>query len=153
MWKKLLKQFGAIQKSTRRKKPARSARPTSRAASRPASLTHPIKPIGDETSGVIHSKVRGVSHKNPDGTSRQAIIQQHVHPRQELIVKPEPNNPYGRNALGLWAGKFQIGYIGSNLSDELAAHLRAGGKLQIFVTDITGGEQETLGVNIQIEKR
>lgn len=115
------------------------------------------------TTGVIRSKVRGVSHKNPDGTRRQHIIERYVKVGQSLIVKPEPENPYGDgHAIGLWikarvalvlSGEFQIGYISSELSEEMTRYLNNGGRLEVVVTEVTGGGKKNLGVNIEIRKK
>jgi hypothetical protein len=111
--------------------------------------------------GVIHSKVRGVTHDNPDKKNRQAIIKKHVKVGLPLTARREPNNPVDKNAIGLWVeikgllsrGESQIGYISSELAEELSHFMMKGGRLEIKVTDVTGGgRDESLGVNIEIKK-
>lgn len=99
------------------------------------------------TKGIIHSKVRGVT-----ADDRQAIIQKSVRPGMRLAAIREPKNPHGKNAIGLWAGKRQVGYISSELADEIAPQMDAGKPIIVTVTDLTGnGPGESIGVNIVID--
>lgn len=111
--------------------------------------------------GVIHSKVRGVTRDNPDKKNRQAIIKKQVKVGMPLTARREPNNPVDKNAIGLWVetrgllskGEAQIGYISSELAEELSPFMTKGGRLEIKVTDVTGGgRDESWGVNIEIKK-
>jgi hypothetical protein len=100
-------------------------------------------------TGIIHSKVRGVTFEN-----RQDIIRKAVRPGMRLTAIREPNNPHGGNAIGLWAGQQQIGHLSSDLAEELAPWMDAGKPLTVTVTDMTGnGPGESIGVNIVIDKQ
>lgn len=109
---------------------------------------------------VIHSKVSGVTFTNEDGSNRQQVIRKHCRPGTPLLYAREPSNPRDRNAIGLWVADrrggpgrgHQVGYIGSQLSTELAYHVDRGGTLAIEVLEVTGGTagKEFLGVNIAI---
>lgn len=106
----------------------------------------------------IRSKIRGVTYKDPrSGKPRQQIIRQHVRPGMLLDAIFEPDNPHGDNAIGLWATvgqeRYHIGYIGTELSEKLGPMLRKGEALDVYVTDITGRDKRTLGVNIIIRNR
>jgi hypothetical protein len=101
------------------------------------------------TTGIIHSKVRGVTFEG-----RQDIIRKTVRPGMRLNAIREPNNPHGKSAIGLWAGKSQIGYIGSDLADEIAPQMDAGKPILVTVTELTGtGPGESIGVNIVIDTK
>lgn len=100
------------------------------------------------TTGIIHSKVRGVNFEN-----RQELIKRHVRPGMRLAAIRELQNPHGSNAIGLWAGKVQIGHLSSDLADELAPYMDHGGKITVTVIEFTGGGPgESIGVNIVIDK-
>ena len=55
-------------------------------------------------------RIAGVSFPNPDGSSRQEIIPT-LEPGQELTLKREPKNKFDKNAIAIYAGKKQVGYI------------------------------------------
>lgn len=114
-------------------------------------------------SREIKTKIRGVSHKNQDGSDRQAIIRKHIHGGRELLLAREPDNPYSEtgNAVSVWYEKrgllrrrrLQLGYLGSDLADEVAPLLDQRWRYRVVVLGITGGSrnQPTRGVNIKIE--
>jgi hypothetical protein len=97
------------------------------------------------------SKVSGVTYQNPDGVSRQEIIDQLCFSDQPLLLMREPNNPYSENAIGVWVA-YQIGYVKPELADQLALILDEGGVVEARVTEVTGGTEDkpTLGVNIEL---
>ena len=101
----------------------------------------------------FNSKVVGVSHDNPDGTSRQKIIKANCKAGQALQLKPEPDNPYDHNAIGVWIPAGQIGYIASGrLADDLSTHMKRGTAVSASIDEVTGGkrDQPMCGVNIAI---
>ena len=113
--------------------------------------------------GEFRTKVVGVSHTNPDGSSRQILIARYCHPGMPLIFKREPNNPVDPNTVAVWINirfllifhpEVQIGYISADLAEEFAETIEASGRLQGWITDITGGTREKpiYGVNILINK-
>ncbi|MCF8042869.1 MAG: HIRAN domain-containing protein [Desulfarculaceae bacterium] len=100
----------------------------------------------------FYSKVAGVSHKNPDGTSRQAALRASWEDRP-LILTREPNNPHDSSAIAVFTEDMeQLGYIGSDLSDDLASQMDRGVNVSAAISGITGGGkgQKTLGCNILI---
>ncbi len=76
---------------------------------------------------VIRSTIFGVTFDNRDGSSRKDIIQTYCDAGMELEVRPEPDNPIEKDALGLWVQtrgvlgtrNFQVGYVQSELADKL----------------------------------
>jgi hypothetical protein len=108
---------------------------------------------------TIRSKVVGVTFDNPDGASRQAIIKRFCDAGMELEIRPEPDNPHDENALGVWVrtgGHFgsrglQIGYIRSELADELGESLEKGCEISARILEVTGGGRgKNFGVNIEL---
>lgn len=102
---------------------------------------------------TIHSKIAGVSFNNDDGSSRQQIIQTFCNAGDELTLKREPNNPYGRGnaiAVHLSTGP-QLGYIEHGLSRDLAPKIDAGTRLRVTIAAVTAADKSTLGVDIAIE--
>jgi hypothetical protein len=108
----------------------------------------------------FYSKIYGVTHQNRDGTDRQTIIRDNVTPGMTLIYKREPDNPFDEYAISLWVKtkslwvfetERQIGYLNTNITDDLGPYLDDGGWAQITVKDVTGGGDRNIGVNIFIE--
>jgi hypothetical protein len=117
----------------------------------------PGKP--ERRAEVIRSKIVGVTFDNPDGTSRQRIIERYCTDGMRLEVCPEPDNPVHRNALGLWvrtrglfgSKTFQVGYLRAELADELRDRIDRGWRIWAHILEVTGGGRgENLGVNIEL---
>jgi len=108
-------------------------------------------------SGVFHSKVRGVSHKNSDGTSRQKIIKNHCKYAQRVFFKREPDNPVDKNAVAIFiehrGKRMQIGYVSEDLAEEIGEHIDQK-PLAAYISKVTGGEdgQRNVGVNFFVNK-
>jgi len=102
---------------------------------------------------TIHSKIAGVSFHNDDGSSRQEIIRKFCKAGDQLTLKREPNNRYGRgNAIAVHLlTEQQIGYIEHGLSRDLAPKIDAGTRLRATVAAVTGMDKPTLGVDIAVE--
>lgn len=117
-----------------------------------------------------HSKLVGVSFEG-----RQDIIadiKQLVDDGNDIDLRfrREPDNEYDKDAVAIDAlvpamldgervtheGKYlgiweQIGYIARDKNSELAGVLDAGKKASIKISDITGGDGKSYGVNVYIE--
>ena len=107
----------------------------------------------------IKTKVAGVTFEG-----RQKIIKKHVRAGKSLQLIREPNNPHSRkgNATGIWIvakkGLFggqqhlQIGYLNSDLAEEIAPLLDAKWRYSCYVSAVTGGtrQKKTRGVNVHI---
>ena len=106
----------------------------------------------------VRSKVAGVTHRNSDGVSRQALISRFARRGTSITLIREPNNPYQRNALGVWIDgpgrTVQIGYIKSELLADVIELIDAGRLESIQIAEVTGGDPpRSFGVNIVIKKR
>ncbi len=113
----------------------------------------------------IHTKIRGVTHANPDGANRQDIIRQWCRSGDALYLVREPKNPADSNAIQVRRivcsdapdkpvlGE-QLGYLSRELAEKLAPNIDEHGfVLMAKIMDVTGGDYgRSLGVNIQIEE-
>ena len=113
----------------------------------------------------IHTKIRGVTKKNPDGANRQQIIRRWCHSGDALFLVREPNNLVDPNAILVRRIVYaddqdkkrlgeQLGYVSRELAEDLAPKMdRDGFVLMAWIMNVSGSEdEETLGVNIQIEE-
>ena len=97
-----------------------------------------------KTLRKIYSKVAGVTFPNRDGTDRQFFIREHCREGVELELIPEADNPYCKDALGVWAPRgigerVQIGYVPREIQDDVLWFWRAGRVTKVAILDVTGG--------------
>ena len=103
----------------------------------------------DETR-YFHAKVVGVTHSNPDGTSRQRIIAG-CYPCEVLRLQPEPENPVDKNAIAvLRASGKQIGYLDAELACEVAGRIACGWHYIPIIKEIRGEDSPSLGILLLI---
>ena len=111
----------------------------------------------------FHSKIAGVSHRNPNGTDRQRLIARlRIGEELELVAERNQHDP---NAMALhrqrgffgFAGGEQLGYLPADVARRLADDIRSGaidrvGTIAVYISDLTGGTRDkpTRGVNIEI---
>jgi hypothetical protein len=113
---------------------------------------------------TIHTKIRGVTKTNPDGTDRQEIISKWCGCGDALYLARERGNPVHANAIQVLrvvcpdgpddphVGE-QLGYVSHELADDLAPDMDEHGFVLLAkILEVTGAEDgHSLGVNIQIE--
>lgn len=77
-------------------------------------------------AGIEIFKVAGVSHRE------QNLQNADFSPGRQLTLIPEPNNPYDKNAVGVWNAtrRLQIGYVPKESAAKIARRLRFGEDLQ-----------------------
>ena len=99
----------------------------------------------------IYSKLSGVTHHNPDGTSRQEIIGELCYKGQTLMLIREPNQ-YSYNNIGIYIA-YQVGYVNPEMAELLAPFMDSGGSVEAQISEITGGtdDKPTLGVNVTLK--
>lgn len=108
---------------------------------------------------AFNTKLVGVTKPAPDGTDRQRIIAKFVSEGMILELKPEPENKYDKNAIGVWIHvkgffsnkRFHIGYISAEIADRLSGEIQGGKEVKAKVKNVTGGSGRALGVNISID--
>jgi hypothetical protein len=98
------------------------------------------------------SKVVGVSHNNPDGSSRQDILSK-CRDSEKIILKREPDNPYDKYAIGVFRENgAMLGYLKQN--PLLADHIDKGGEVIARISQIVGGtEGKSYGCVLKITKK
>lgn len=101
--------------------------------------------------------------RNSNGRERQDYILAYCKEGMRIHLRPEPDNPHDKNAVGCWitarafiffTADVQIGYLPAEHAGEIARYFAAGGHVDCVVTSVTGGTRDkpTLGVNIEIRK-
>ncbi len=107
-------------------------------------------------SELINSKIVGVSNLNKDSTSRQEIIRELIYNGDSLMLEREPHNEYAPNAIAVYFDSpnldehLQVGYLHNSLADRLAPLMDTGRVITAEVSEVTGLDQATRGVNIQL---
>ena len=100
----------------------------------------------------FYSRIAGVSYKNRDGSSRQAIIRR-CRIGEPLRFQCEPDNPVDPKPVAiLRANGEQVGYLEARTASELHREIASGELIPCYITDLTGGTRDkpTRGVNIYI---
>jgi len=104
----------------------------------------------------FHTNISGVTYENPDRTSRQEIIRRFCKPGMPVVLIREPYNQYGDQTVGVWLNKLvnkrimQIGYIKSEIAEEIADQIDRGLVVLAEIEEVTGGTKDkpTFGVNL-----
>jgi hypothetical protein len=98
----------------------------------------------------FYSKIAGVSHENANGTSRQEIIRR-CRVGERLTLVCDPQNPVDPNAvMVLRANGEQLGYLAAHLAADLCDRVSAGENISCYISNLTGLDRPTRGVNIYI---
>jgi hypothetical protein len=100
---------------------------------------------------VFFQQVHGITHKNDDGSSRQKVIGD-CHEGEELVLVPEPTNPYDPYAVKICRKNGeQIGYWPAD--GRLAGDLESGWKYWVTIDEIYPFEenQKKHGVRLRVE--
>lgn len=99
------------------------------------------------TGRVIYSKIAGVTM----GANRQ-LYASRCYKGQELELVRERTNPYDSNAIAIYAGNNQLGYIKRDLAETLAKEIDRGVTFKCTVEEVTGGADKNYGVNIKLSE-
>lgn len=95
-----------------------------------------------------HTKLVGVTFEG-----RQEVIATLVG-KEKLRLRREADNQYDKNAVAVDVCKkrkwLPIGYIAKDKNTDLANTLDAGGKVNISLSSLTGGDGKSFGVNVQL---
>jgi hypothetical protein len=80
-------------------------------------------------AGAMVSRVAGVSHRSAD------LQQDGFSPGRPLLLRPEPDNPHDRDAVGVWdeSGRTQVGFVPRDQAPEVASAFRRGKALGALV--------------------
>jgi len=98
--------------------------------------------IGDATH--FYTKVVGVTFEG-----RQDVVGGMVE-GSPIELRRQPENPFDPNAIGVWTGRLQLGYIRRQIAREIARHMDAGERYSASIGSLTGGGTKNFGLNISI---
>ena len=102
--------------------------------------------IGD-ASGFQLEGVVGVSFEG-----RQAMVQG-LRGGEEVQLIRHPENPKDPNAIGVWYGVLQLGFLRKEIARRLAPNIDGGQRYTAKVTEVTGGGTgKHVGVNIYVRR-
>ncbi|MGL5417342.1 MAG: HIRAN domain-containing protein [Clostridium sp.] len=94
----------------------------------------------------LYTKVVGVTFEG-----RQRLVPK-CRSGSKLRLVREKNNPYDENAIAVYNGLEQIGYIRRELAMELAKKIDSGTICNAYVSEVTGGYNgKSYGVNILLQ--
>ncbi|MSS11744.1 hypothetical protein FYJ38_24365 [Clostridium sp. WB02_MRS01] len=92
----------------------------------------------------FYTKVVGVTFNN-----RQQYVKQ-CYNGQQLDLVRDKFNPYDKNAIAIYAGDNQVGFLSKELAQKLAPKMDVGTKFDCYVKSLTGGIDNNYGLNIRI---
>lgn len=92
----------------------------------------------------FYTKVVGVTYDN-----RQQYIKQ-CYKGQQLDLIRDKFNPYDKNAIAIYAGDNQLGFLSKDLAQKLAPKMDSGTIYECSAECVTGGTQNFYGLNIKI---
>ena len=92
----------------------------------------------------VYTKVVGVSFYDRQLTINELSI------GDKLLLKRDYKNQYDRFAIGVYFNRKSIGWLPRKLASKLAPEIDNGLYWEAVVTNITGCDKDTKGVNIQL---
>lgn len=105
-----------------------------------------VRALGGSTLW-FDAKVAGTTHPNADGSSRQAIART-LQPEDELLLVPEPANPFDPHAIAVLSPDgAQVGYLEARLAAELTRRRERGIHARCFVRAVRQGHSGTCGIS------
>lgn len=95
-------------------------------------------------------KIAGVSHANPDGSSRQTLVAA-LTVGDALHLERDPDNPFDSNAVKVCdtAGR-QLGFVPKEQAAGLSARLARGELLVARVITLVGGRDRLHGCRFTV---
>jgi single-stranded-DNA-specific exonuclease len=100
--------------------------------------------IGEATE--FNTKVAGVTFEG-----RQDAIAG-LEPGMALRLERDAANPVDRNAIGVWYGMLQIGFLKAGIAARIAPNIDAGEHYRAEIKHINGGGTRSVGVNIRVTR-
>ena len=96
--------------------------------------------------GEFYTKIVGVTFEG-----RQRLISK-LDIGEQLILLRNPNNPYDRNAIGVYNINYDmLGHINRDLAKKMAPLIDSGVRFQVTVSEVVGGGEYNYGVKILIQ--
>ncbi|HEY6234309.1 MAG TPA: DEAD/DEAH box helicase [Candidatus Elarobacter sp.] len=104
----------------------------------------PYATIG-EASG-FNTKVVGVSFEG-----RQDVVAG-IEPGAVIELRRQPENVHDPNAIGVWYGALQLGFLKRAIAARVAPNVDAGEHYTAHVTAVTGGGARSWGINVYVTR-
>jgi single-stranded-DNA-specific exonuclease len=104
----------------------------------------PYATIGEATA--FNTKVVGVSFEG-----RQDVVAG-LYAGLPLELRRHPENAYDPNAIGVWYGALQLGFLKREIAVRVASNIDRGERYTAEVTAVTGGGTRSTGVNIFVTR-
>jgi single-stranded-DNA-specific exonuclease len=104
----------------------------------------PYATIGDASG--FNTKVVGVTFEG-----RQDVVAG-VREGAALELRRDPANAYDPNAIGVWFGALQLGFLRREIALRVAPNIDGGERYTAEVTAVTGGGTRSVGINVYVTR-
>ncbi len=104
----------------------------------------PYATIGDASG--FNTKVVGVTFEG-----RQDIVAS-LRPGEALELRRDAANAHDPNAIGIWYGSLQLGFVRREIAARIAPNLDGGERYAAAVTAVTGGGTRSFGINVYVTR-
>ena len=104
----------------------------------------PYATIGDASG--FNTKVVGVSFEG-----RQDVVAG-VRPGAAIELRRDAANVHDQNAIGVWYGALQLGFLKRPIAARIAPNIDAGERYTAEVTAVTGGGTRSFGINLYVTR-
>jgi len=104
----------------------------------------PYATIGEATG--FNTKVVGVSFEGRQDVAAGVV------PGTALELRRHADNPYDPNAIGVWYGALQLGFLKRPIAARVAPNVDAGERYTARVTAVTGGGTRSWGINVYVTR-
>ncbi|MCM1062340.1 MAG: HIRAN domain-containing protein [Eubacterium sp.] len=111
---------------------------------KPIATTDTNSPIRYIVDHYYYTKVVGVTFNGI-----QSILPQ-LHEGMPVQFIREPNNPFDRNAIGIWCSGKKIGHLSADEAKSIAPQMDRGIPYDGEISQITGGKGKTYGCEISV---
>lgn len=95
-------------------------------------------------NAAFFTKVVGVTFENRQNYVRQCYT------GQQLELVRDKLNPYDKNAIAIYSGNNQVGFLSKEIAAQLAPQMDNGMRFICEVAQVTGGSGKIYGWNIKI---
>lgn len=106
---------------------------------------------------LFYCKVAGVTKNTRSGESRQLVIRRllnsgQLEMEQELVLVPEPSNPYDPNAVRVCSKSGDdLGFIPAKVAPRISSGIKEGLHYTAYISRVTGGMGTySYGINLRI---
>ncbi|MEA2784368.1 MAG: single-stranded-DNA-specific exonuclease [Candidatus Eremiobacteraeota bacterium] len=104
----------------------------------------PYATIGEATG--FNTKVVGVSFEGRQDVAGGLVA------GAALELRRHADNPFDANAIGVWYGALQLGFLKRPIAARIAPNVDAGERYAAHVTAVTGGGARSTGINIYVTR-